>query len=134
MKDNLNQVVEYTIEAPGECNVLRRATVTHYSEDGTVVYLHEDPGEGKTAIARQLPVGQFWVRKIIETLPAPDQLVAAGLAAAPPPPPSPEVDPSMGRRLSPLRTQPETRRSMAQAKSFKPIPGAAGPDEFADPV
>jgi hypothetical protein len=56
MKDNLNQVVDYTIYAPGESTALRRATVTHYSEDGTVVYLQDAAGEGKASVARQLPV------------------------------------------------------------------------------
>jgi hypothetical protein len=129
MKDNLHQVVDYTIDAPGQSDVLRRGTVTHYSEDGTVVFLSDDLGEGRTE-PRQMPVGQLWVRKIISTLPAEDVLVASGLVAAPAPA-GPEL--STERRLSSPQVQPETRRAMGRRAPRDNVPGAAGPDEFADP-
>jgi hypothetical protein len=128
MKDNLHQVVEYTIDAPGQADVLRRGTVTHYSEDGTIIYIADDLGEGKTS-ARQMPVGQFWVRKVIQTLPAPNPLVAAGLA---PDPAAVDPTPLAERRLSSSPMGSQTRRSMG-SRPAREVAGAAGPDEFAEP-
>lgn len=129
MKDNLNQVVEYSIEAPNvEVAERRTATVTGYNPDGTLVFLKDADG-----VERHLPVGTFMVHKILGDVPGKDQLVAAGLAPEPAPPVPAGQAAGDSRRLSVPDVSTETRRRMGGKPPPKDRPDAAGPDEFAEP-
>lgn len=133
MKDNLNEVVEYSIDSTqSDPKVRRQAMVTAYSPDGAIVYL-ENRLEGGGVEKLQLPVGVFLVHRILEKGGAQDELVNAGLAAAPAPVPAGEAEDRDSRRLSESPITPEKRRTMGKKAPVDHGTAAAQPDEFAEP-